>query len=233
MEVETTHQHSAYISIPAEKVVAGRDSYLPLKRALDLVLAGVALVLLSPLMALIALGIKLYSPGPVLFRQQRVGKDGAEFSCLKFRSMKQDTDSSLHRRHTRQLIRQNTRPDQTGPQSLKLQHDPRITGIGAILRRASLDELPQLFNVLRGEMSLIGPRPPIPYEVEVYQEWHHRRFDVLPGITGLWQVQGRNQVSFDEMVRMDIDYIERMSLALDLWILMMTPIAVLKGKGAG
>jgi lipopolysaccharide/colanic/teichoic acid biosynthesis glycosyltransferase len=132
------------------------------------------------------------------------------------------------------LIQQNLNPDQieaTG--TLKIPNDPRITRVGKIIRKTSIDELPQLFNVLRGDMSLVGPRPPIPYEVELYQDWHKRRFEAIPGMTGLWQIAGRNRVSFDEMVRMDIEYIEHQSLLLDVQILIKTPFAVVSGKGAG
>ena len=224
-------------TIAPNPLVAGSplrgSGYLPNKRFLDVLLALLLLVGLSPLMALIALGIKLYSPGPVLFRQPRVGKDGRVFTCFKFRSMRHGVDPARHREHVARQILENGKPAAVAGASLKLRNDPRITGLGQILRRSSLDELPQIWNVLRGEMSFVGPRPPIPYEVELYQDWHKGRFAALPGITGFWQVEGRNRVSFDEMVRMDIYYIRQMSLWFDLLIILKTPMAMLIGKGAG
>jgi len=201
------------------------------KRLFDVILSSVLLAILSPLMTLIALGIKLYSPGSVLFRQTRIGKDGKPFTFLKFRSMRQDADPKRHQEYMRDLIQNNTAPSANC--SLKMTDDPRITGLGRILRKFSLDELPQLLNVLKGEMSLVGPRPPLPYEVELYEEWHKRRFEVLPGITGWWQVKGRNRVPFDEMMRMDIHYIEHISFWLDVKILLLTPWETFLGKGAG
>ena len=206
--------------------------YQRLKRWLDVVISAALLVILSPLLAVLALAVKLHSPGPIIFRQTRLGKDGKPFTCLKFRSMRHGADSFIHERYAVSLIKHHDVGPTEG-KSLKLERDPRITGLGRILRKLSLDELPQLVNVLKGEMSLVGPRPPLPYEVDAYLEWHHRRFDALPGITGWWQVKGRNRVSFDEMVEMDIYYIEHMSLGLDLKILAMTPWSALHGNGAG
>jgi lipopolysaccharide/colanic/teichoic acid biosynthesis glycosyltransferase len=206
------------------------------KRAFDLVLAVPALVVLSPVLAAIAVLIRLESPGPVIYRQQRIGLNGRPFIMLKFRSMLAGADSVPHRAHVARLIEKNLGPDElpgSGPAGLKLASDPRITRVGGFIRKTSLDELPQLFNVLRGEMSLVGPRPPIAYEVELYQDWHKRRLAAPPGMTGLWQVRGRNRVSFEEMVRMDLDYIERQSLWLDLQLLAQTPLAVISGGGAG
>ena len=207
--------------------------YLLFKRLLDMGLALVLLALFSPLMLLIAAGIKLTSPGPVFFRQTRVGKDGKLFDMLKFRTMRDGVDCGLHREHVSRLMREATAPKDKVNGSLKLKNDPRITALGRIVRRTSLDELPQFFNVLRGDMSLVGPRPPIPYELECYQPWHHRRFQALPGITGFWQVAGRNRVCFDEMVQMDLYYIKHQCLRLDAWILLKTPFEMLSGKGAG
>ncbi|MCL4487636.1 MAG: sugar transferase [Chloroflexi bacterium] len=207
-----------------------------LKRAFDTLAVSIGLILLSPLLLLIAILVKFDSPGPILYKQTRIGEDGRSFTMLKFRSMRADADTTLHKRHVTRLIEQNLSPDQLGVQkkaSLKLENDPRVTKVGKIIRKMSLDELPQLFNVLRGEMSLVGPRPPLVYEVELYKDWHRRRFEAIPGITGLWQVKGRNRVSFDEMVRMDLEYIERQSLWLDVQILLRTPLAVLAGRGAG
>lgn len=207
--------------------------YKPLKRGVDLLCASGLLLLFSPLMALIAIAIKLHSPGPVFYRQRRVGKHGVPFMMLKFRSMHSGNDSNIHRDHVRRLIRENIRPEDLGLTSLKLGRDPRVTPLGRWLRALSLDELPQFINVLQGEMSLVGPRPPLPYEFEEYQEWHKHRLSVLPGVTGIWQVTARNLVSFDDMVRLDLAYIETMSLWLDLSILVRTPVAMLNGKGGG
>ena len=201
------------------------------KRFLDLVMVIGTLVVLSPLLLVIALAIRLSSPGPILYRQKRFGKDGQPFAMLKFRTMSVGSSSQSHRQHVENLIRNNLRPGDLGADSLKLPDDPRITPVGKILRQLSLDELPQIFNVLRGEMSVVGPRPPLPYEYDLYQPWHKQRLAVLPGITGLWQVTAHNLVSFDEMVEIDLDYIERMSLRLDLRILVMTPQEVITGAG--
>jgi len=206
------------------------------KRAFDLVLATLSLLLISPVLALIALAVRLESSGPVLYRQRRIGENGHPFTMLKFRSMVANADDGLHQAHVTRLIQDNLSPDELSsgePGSLKLARDPRVTRVGALIRKTSLDELPQLFNVLRGEMSLVGPRPPIAYEVELYQDWHMRRLAAPPGITGLWQVRGRNRVSFDEMVRMDLDYIEHQSFWLDVQLLIQTPLAVVGGAGAG
>jgi exopolysaccharide biosynthesis polyprenyl glycosylphosphotransferase len=194
-----------------------------LKRALDLVLASLCVAALLPLFGAVALAIKLDSPGPIFYRQQRVGKHGRRFWMLKFRSMRQDADRLLDtlRAHN----------EASGP-LFKMRRDPRITRVGRLLRRWSLDELPQLFNVLRGDMSLVGPRPPIPAEVEEYEDWQHGRLRAVPGITGLWQVSGRSEVPFHDMVRLDLHYIRNWSLGLDLVILLRTIPAVLTSRGA-
>jgi lipopolysaccharide/colanic/teichoic acid biosynthesis glycosyltransferase len=179
------------------------------------------------------IAIKLYSPGPLFYRQQRIGKGGKPFTMLKFRSMHVGNSSQSHRQFMQRMIRENLRPQDVGLKVMKLPDDPRITRPGKLLRLLSLDELPQFINVLRGEMSIVGPRPPLPYEYELYSDWHKRRLDVLPGITGLWQVTAHNQVSFDEMVQIDLDYIETMSPWLDLKIIAMTPVEMLRAKGGG
>jgi lipopolysaccharide/colanic/teichoic acid biosynthesis glycosyltransferase len=188
----------------------------------------------SPLLLAIAIAVKLSSRGPILFRQQRVGQYGRNFTFLKFRSMYVNNDNSVHQEFVKKLIAQDgATPAQEGQGVYKLTNDKRITRIGGFLRRTSLDELPQLFNVLRGDMSLVGPRPPIPYELAAYQTWHRRRvLEVKPGITGLWQVTGRSRVKFDEMVRLDLRYATNWSPWLDLKILLKTPLAVIKGSGA-
>jgi exopolysaccharide biosynthesis polyprenyl glycosylphosphotransferase len=206
------------------------------KRVFDTIAVSVGLVVLAPLLLAIAVMVKLDSPGPVLYKQRRIGEHGREFIMYKFRSMRADADSSIHRTYVQRLIQENVGLAQVlgeGQTSLKMPNDPRITRLGRFIRKTSLDELPQLVNVLRGEMSLVGPRPDVPYAVEVYQDWYKRRFTCLPGMTGWWQVKGRNRVSFDEMVRMDLYYIEHTSLWLDLKILCLTPLAMISGKGAG
>jgi exopolysaccharide biosynthesis polyprenyl glycosylphosphotransferase len=203
-----------------------------LKRAFDVAAAALALILLSPLWVLMAVLIKLDSKGPVLYRQERVGMDGRIFLFLKFRTMRTGADDRIHREFQRQYIE--GRPETNLGDSLrpvyKLHDDPRVTRTGRWLRRTSLDELPQLLNVLRGDMSLVGPRPPIPYEVEAYALWHRKRLDMKPGMTGLWQVSGRNRLSFDEMVRLDLFYIENWSLWLDLKIMLRTLPVLLRGE---
>jgi lipopolysaccharide/colanic/teichoic acid biosynthesis glycosyltransferase len=210
-----------------------RTSY-PVKRLLDVVGALLALVLLSPVMLAVALAVRLSSPGPVIFRQTRLGHGGRPFAFCKFRSMRTDSDDRVHRAFVADFVKgQGTPEGGAAAAPFKLQADPRITPIGAFLRRSSLDELPQLFNVLRGHMSLVGPRPPIPYEVEHYQSWHLRRIlSARPGITGLWQVEGRSRVTFNDMVRMDLRYIRECSLGLDLRILLKTVVVVFKTDGA-
>jgi len=194
------------------------------KRASDLIIALLAVAILSPLWLLIALLIKLDSRGPAFYKQERVGMDGRVFLFYKFRTMNAGTDDSRHREYQRAYIGGRHDSNQGDDQRpvFKLQTDERITPLGRILRKTSLDELPQLFNVLRGDMSIVGPRPPIPYEVENYQLWHRKRLDMKPGITGLWQVSGRNRLPFDEMVRMDLYYIENWSLLLDIKIILQT-----------
>lgn len=194
-----------------------------IKRTIDVIFSATALILAAPLMGLIALMIKMESPGPVLFQQERVGKNGRRFIFYKFRSMVEDAE-----RQRAALMDLN---EADGP-LFKIKDDPRTTRLGKWLRRLSLDELPQFYNVLRGEMSLIGPRPPLPAEVEQYQEWHKRRLEVSPGITGLWQVSGRSELTFDEMALLDIYYIENWSLGLDTKILWQTIPKVLFGSGA-
>ena len=214
------------------------------KRCFDIVAAGSLLVLLAPLMLMIALMIRLDSRGPALFVQQRVGsrrvRHGGQcaweigtFDCIKFRTMRHNADQSLHEQHVKAFVEGQLGEYHGTTGTFKLQDDPRITRVGAFLRRTSLDELPQLFNVLRGEMSLVGPRPVPTYEAAAYQDWHRERLAALPGITGLWQVKGRSQVSFEDMIRMDIEYVRTQSLWTDLKILIATAAIVVSGFGAG
>jgi exopolysaccharide biosynthesis polyprenyl glycosylphosphotransferase len=206
-----------------------------MKRAMDLVGSLLALVVGAPVFLAIALAIKATSKGPVFFRQQRIGQHGAPFEFLKFRSMHVGNDAKIHKEYVTQLIAGKAQRNSNGNGEgvFKLTKDPRITRVGAFLRRTSLDELPQFLNVLKGEMSLVGPRPPVPYEVEAYDLWHRRRLlEAKPGITGLWQVTGRSRVKFDDMVRLDLQYARTWSPWMDIKILLRTPVVVIFGDGA-
>jgi lipopolysaccharide/colanic/teichoic acid biosynthesis glycosyltransferase len=207
-----------------------------IKRGIDILGASAALLVLWPLLLVIAAAVKLTSPGPVFFRQTRVGQYGVPFTCLKFRSMHAVNDARIHQDYVKRFIagRVDPAPGGTnGNATYKLTKDPRLTRIGAFLRKTSFDELPQFINVLAGQMSLVGPRPPIPYEFEVYEVWHRRRLlEVKPGITGLWQVNGRSRLRFDDMVRLDLRYAMTWSVWLDIKILLQTPYAVFSGEGA-
>jgi len=206
------------------------------KRFIDIVGSLTFILLSAPLMVVIAAMIKLTSPGPILFWQKRLGYLGKPFVFLKFRTMKEDSDSSLHKEYVTKLIRgenDNIKHGTAEQPLYKITDDPRVTKVGNFLRKTSLDELPQFFNVLKGDMSLVGPRPPIPYETDQYKPWHFRRiFEVKPGITGLWQVSGRSSTTFDEMVRLDISYARSWSLWLDFKILLKTIWVVFSTKGA-
>jgi exopolysaccharide biosynthesis polyprenyl glycosylphosphotransferase len=216
-------EHVYGIPLIGMRELSIRGWNLIMKRMLDMTLSALSLVVTSVPMLIIAMLIKLDPPGPVLFRQVRVGKGGKHFVMYKFRSMHvgaedQENDLIVH--------------TITGGPTIKLTNDPRRTRVGTLLRRSSLDELPQLWNVLRGEMSMVGPRPPTPREVEGYEEWHHQRLEVSPGLTGIWQVSGRSTLTFDEQVVLDVYYIENWSLGLDLGILLRTIPAVISGGGA-
>ena len=210
-----------------------KQSLLVIKRAMDIVGSALMVVLCAPLLLMIAIAVKLSSKGPVLFKQHRVGQYGRRFTFLKFRSMSVNNDPSTHREYVTKLIAGEAERIQAsgdGRGVYKLANDKRITRVGMFLRKTSLDELPQFLNVLKGDMSLVGPRPPIPYELAAYQTWHRRRvLEVKPGITGLWQVTGRSRVKFDDMVRLDLRYATSWSPWLDLKILLRTPGAVVKG----
>jgi lipopolysaccharide/colanic/teichoic acid biosynthesis glycosyltransferase len=207
-----------------------RGVRLVCKRALDLVLASVALGVAGPVILLAAAAVRLTSPGPAVHRQVRVGRGGSPFTLYKLRSMVVDADPLLHQAYMHELLRSATQPA-TG--TFKLEDDPRVTRVGRWLRRTSIDELPQLWNVLRGEMSLVGPRPDLPYDLADYEDWHWRRFSVLPGISGLWQVSGRCCLPPREMLRLDVEYAETWSLRGDIRILLRTVPAVITRVGAG
>jgi lipopolysaccharide/colanic/teichoic acid biosynthesis glycosyltransferase len=214
----------------------GRRPMLVVKRIIDVVGSAALLTALAPLFMAIALAVKFSSKGPVFFRQQRVGRFGKTFTFLKFRSMYTNNDVSVHKEFVTRMIASGAgQTSQSGEKKdvFKITNDKRVTRVGKLLRRTSLDELPQFLNVLMGDMSLVGPRPPIPYELAAYQTWHRRRLlGVKPGITGLWQVLSRSSVQFDEMVRLDLRYASTWTPWLDIKILLRTPLAVIKGSGA-
>jgi len=231
------------IEVPAEPIATRSGLYPTVKRWFDVALASALLIVLSPLLTLVALLIKLDSRGPVFFAQERIGarrRTGSAgavdwkiepFRVLKFRSMVNNADQSLHESHIRAFVSGTLDLDDEET-TIKLHDDPRITRVGKWIRRTSIDELPQLINVVKGEMSLVGPRPVPVYEVEGYQPRHYERLHAVPGITGIWQVEGRGQVTFEEMVGMDIWYVRNASFWLDLKIIAQTIPAVLRGEGA-
>lgn len=202
------------------------------KRLLDLGVATACLALLSPLLVIVAALIWLTTPGPALFRQVRLGKDGSRFVLFKFRTMYTGSRDEVHRDYVRKLLTQDEPPDGGRNGVYKLEHDDRITPIGRLIRRTSIDELPQLLNVIRGDMSLVGPRPALPWEAELLDAVHLARFSVPPGLTGLWQVSGRNTLTMKQGLELDIEYVRRQGLALDLWILLKTIPVVLSTHGA-
>jgi len=203
-----------------------------LRRALDLAVAALVLVLAAPILLLIAALVRLDSRGPAIFRQRRIGLNQQQFTVHKFRTMRAEADPTPHRDYIAQLVNGDGGRRSDGSQSLfKLTADDRVTRIGKLLRKTSVDELPQLWNVLRGEMSLVGPRPVVPYELEHYAPRYFGRFAVKPGLTGLWQVSGRNEKSYTEMVELDLEYVERRSLGLDISILFKTLFVVVERRG--
>jgi lipopolysaccharide/colanic/teichoic acid biosynthesis glycosyltransferase len=201
------------------------------KRTIDIVLSAVALLLTLAISAVIAILIKLTSEGPVFFKQERLGQFGkTRFQCYKFRTMYVNNDASRHKEFVRQLIESGHESD--GKTTYKIVDDSRVTPIGKFLRKTSLDEFPQFWNVLIGDMALVGPRPPVPYEFEMYKPWHRRRLDVMPGLTGLWQVSGRSKLSFDDMVKLDLHYCEKWDIWMDLKIIAATPLVLFTGKSS-
>lgn len=233
-ETSTTADTKLYPEI-VEKAQSKRISLI-VKRAIDVAGSGLLLLILSPLLALICAAIKVTSEGSVLFEQDRLGQFGQRFKCLKFRTMYSNNDPKIHREYIEAFIAGKAEQDKSdGSETAvyKITDDPRVTPVGKILRKFSLDELPQFWNVLIGEMSLVGPRPPVGYEFELYDVWHRRRvFELKPGVTGLWQVSGRSRTSFDDMVRLDLRYSQSWSIWLDIKILAATPRAVFTGDGA-
>jgi lipopolysaccharide/colanic/teichoic acid biosynthesis glycosyltransferase len=211
---------------PAGAVRHGHTLTPRYKRPLDLVMGMALLVVSAPVFGLTALLVKVSSRGPVFFRQERLGRDEQPFLVYKFRTMHADVDSTPHQEYFKRYLKGEKAPGEDA-NLFKLRHDPRITPVGGFLRRLGLDEMPQLINVIRGEMSLVGPRPPLAYEVEHYSARHRERLRVKPGITGLWQVRGRDVVDFETMIDMDLEYIERQSLPLDVGIVIATVPALL------
>ncbi len=217
---------------PAEPVrvpvAPSSASYRAAKRGLDLLASAVGLMVTAPIMVAVAVVVRAESPGPILFRQTRLGLGGRPFTLYKFRSMRATADQAAHREHIRRLMK--AEAGEVVARWAPISDDARVTRIGRALRRSHLDELPQLINVLRGEMSLVGPRPPIPYEVELYEPWHLQRLSVPPGLTGLWQVAGWGRLSFDEGVRLDLEYVRRRSFWLDVRIILRTLWQVVTGR---
>jgi lipopolysaccharide/colanic/teichoic acid biosynthesis glycosyltransferase len=226
MEAHPLLSEAASVSTPRGRMVSASAVA---RRAFDIAVALVTLVILAPIILVAALAVSTSSPGPVLFRQRRLGRDRTPFTVLKFRTMWAEADSAPHREYVRTLLEGGASEPNGG--LYKLAVDDRVTRVGRFLRSWSLDELPQLFNVLRGEMSLVGPRPVIPYEAELYPDEYLPRFAVKPGLTGLWQVSGRNERTYEEMVRFDVEYAEHRSLGLDALILVKTVWVVLRRKG--
>ena len=216
------------------RLCSQKNSWLfnKIKYSIDALITLPVTVLLLPLFALIALAIKMNSKGPVFYKANAIGKNGEPFTMLKFRSMRVDGGSDIHKDYVTRLIKGEIRPETEGGRPLKVTEDTRITKVGHLLRKTSLDELPQLLNVLKGEMSLVGPRPCLPYEFEIYKDWHKKRLSVRPGITGLWQVAGRSEVAFEDMVLLDLYYVYNRNIALDMNVVYETIFAVLAKKGA-
>jgi len=220
-----TRQPAGALVVPAAPTGTG---YRLAKRALDVIGSLFGLLVASPILLGVGIAVRLDSSGPILFRQVRLGLGGRPFTVLKFRTMHLSADERRHQEHIRELLP----PARAADEAIwtPIAADPRVTGIGSFLRRSHLDELPQLVNVLRGEMSLVGPRPPIPYEVELYEPWHLPRLSVLPGLTGLWQSRGWGQLSFGEGVKLDIEYVKRRSFGLDVRIILRTLWQLLLGR---
>jgi lipopolysaccharide/colanic/teichoic acid biosynthesis glycosyltransferase len=221
----------AIISPPIQELIEQQPRYVVLKRIVDVVVTLLALPILIPLFLIVAISIRLDSEGPIFFKQKRVGLNGAEFTCYKFRSMFVNSDDSIHREAFKQYKNGSALGNGESGNTHKLTNDPRITRIGRIIRKVSFDELPQVINILRGEMSLVGPRPPIPYEVQEYSERERLRLCGKPGLTGFWQVYGRSRVTFDKMVDMDITYLQQQSIWLDLKLIVLTVPVLLTGRG--
>jgi lipopolysaccharide/colanic/teichoic acid biosynthesis glycosyltransferase len=229
-EKEDAVADSRFYPSPHKRIETNKVARV-IKRCIDMTGSLVAILLFSPFFIIVPIIIKFTSKGPVFFMQKRVGQGGRLFTFLKFRSMRVQKDCSVHKEFIKQYIKRSDSTLKSGGQKIyKMKNDPRVTPIGKFIRKTSIDELPQLFNVLIGDMSLVGPRPAIPYEVEEYDTWHKRRvLEVKPGITGYWQVKGRSTTSFEAMVRMDLQYIRQWSLLWDFKLICQTPFAVFRG----
>jgi exopolysaccharide biosynthesis polyprenyl glycosylphosphotransferase len=223
-----------FCGLPMIRLCSQKNSWLfgKMKYAIDALITLPATLLLLPFFALTALAIKANSKGPVFYRANAIGKNGNPFTMYKFRSMRVDGGSDIHKNYVTRLIKGEISPETEGSRPLKVTEDPRITKVGHLLRKTSMDELPQILNVLKGEMSLVGPRPCLPYEFEIYKDWHKKRLSVRPGITGLWQVAGRSAVAFEDMVLLDLYYVYNRNLSLDMNVIYETIFAVLAKKGA-
>lgn len=222
----------AILSTPTQSTISIDKGYLRVKRVLDITFTLLIMIPLFVVIGIVAVFIRLDSKGPVFFRQKRVGRSGVEFYVLKLRSMYVDSDDSIHRESVKQYMNGAALNGEGGSENLyKLVDDPRVTRIGRFIRKTSIDELPQFINVLRGEMTLVGPRPPLPYEVEAYGPREWIRLSGKPGLTGLWQVYGRSRVPFKQMVEMDIEYLEQQSLLQDLKLIALTLPVMLRGRG--
>ncbi|MBN1164774.1 MAG: sugar transferase [Candidatus Krumholzibacteriota bacterium] len=234
-DVESMQQISGPLDVKAGFTIRRRAWYERfLKRFIDVSMALMVLILGFPFFLAIALLIKITSRGPIFFKQDRIGENGYNFALFKFRTMRPDNDDSAHREFTKNFIKghlSKSALDEPGDNLYKLAQDPRITAVGSFLRKTSLDELPQFINILKGEMTIVGPRPPLEYEYQHYEDWHKLRLEVRPGLTGLWQVSGRSSVPFHEMVMLDLYYIEQWSLLLDIKIMLRTLPVMLAGTG--
>ena len=222
---------ASLVAVPDLSInVRSRPAYTGIKRTADMSMGVILLLALLPLFLIVGLAIVIDSGWPIFYRGERVGLGGRTFTVFKFRSMRADADSSVHREYLSQLL-----SGKIGESRglYKVPRDPRITRVGAFIRKTSLDEFPQLVNVVKGEMSLVGPRPEVPYALADYEPWMYRRFEVTPGMTGLWQVSGRGKLGVRDMLRLDVEYADRCGVALDIRILMRTVPAVLRGTGAG
>jgi lipopolysaccharide/colanic/teichoic acid biosynthesis glycosyltransferase len=211
-----------------------RSHYIFWKNIFDRILAALGIIILIPFLIIISMAIRLDSPGSILFRREQVGEKGKSFIAYKFRTMIRDNDDSEYKSYLVRYILKNApyKINQDGSAIYKVVDDPRVTKVGSFLRKTNLDELPQLINVLKGQMSFVGPRPDIPFALSMYKKWHLQRLNAKPGITGLWQVCGRKELPFEGMVRLDLSYIKRQSLALDMKIVLLTLFTILKGDGS-
>jgi lipopolysaccharide/colanic/teichoic acid biosynthesis glycosyltransferase len=227
-ETRSPNASSAVSGAHHARATTPRGMWMAAKRVLDVVVVLAALIVLAPLLTAVALAVRLDSSGPLLFRQRRLGRDLRPFTVLKFRTMHDGCSGEMHKRYIAALVRAEA-SDSTSQGLKKLQGDPRVTRVGRVLRRLSIDELPQMLNVLRGDMSLIGPRPALEYELDHYQPEHYQRFAVRPGISGLWQVSGRNQLGFGEMLDLDVRYTKSCTALTDLRVFVRTPQAMVRG----